>query len=96
MAQKLLTEAVTETADGSWEFRCPVNDGSCGTRGGPSFSSSGWPTKKAATERGAQHFADHKSALPDGEEFTMPELHAFRVEAGLAADPAHLVTAKEL
>lgn len=32
------------------------------------FVSSGWPTKKAASERGEQHAAEHESGEP------MPEL----------------------
>lgn len=33
------------------------------------FVSQGWPTKKAATERGKQHQAEHETGIP------MPELN---------------------
>ena len=49
----------------AYDYECPVGqDGPlpCG------FVSRGWPTKKAAAERGAQHQAEHDSGEP------MPEL----------------------
>lgn len=60
---KVLDEAVTSTDDGeTWDFRCPGIDGSpCGDPAtGQPFSTIGWPTKKIAQARGAEHFAEHK------------------------------------
>lgn len=59
---KVLDNAVTQADDG-WTFQCPNVDGdTCGEPGGPGFTSSGWPTKKAAAARGQQHFDEHKLA----------------------------------
>lgn len=93
---KLLTESVTETDAGTWDFHCPVNDGSCGTPGGASFSSTGWPTKKDALARGEQHFNDHRSTLPDADDYEMPELVDFQVAQGISQPPGTVTTAKEL
>lgn len=41
------------------DYECPDCD----------FVSRGWPTKKAATERGQQHQAEHETGVP------MPELN---------------------
>ena len=48
-------DAVTE-GEGGWNFTC--SRAGCGDDQGP-FSSVGWPTKKAATDRGRQHLAEH-------------------------------------
>lgn len=79
---KILDEAVTQRRDGLWDFACPGVQGSlCGdVASGTPFVSAGWPTKKAATARGAQHFAEHKG------EGAMQEIHDFRTDQGLAVD----------
>lgn len=92
MASRLLEDAVTE-GDGGWDFHCPVTDGSCGTEGA-SFSSTGWPTKKAALARGQEHFDDHKGVAP------MSTLEDFREAQGLFTvqndDGTVTVSAKDL
>jgi hypothetical protein len=58
---KVLDQAVTQESDGSWTFQCPgVVGAPCHGVSGQPFSSSGWPTKKVAAARGAQHFTEHK------------------------------------
>ena len=69
----ILNDAVSQEDDGTWVFRCP---GFLGDDCGP-FSTSGWPTRKSATARGAQHLLAHKEREP------MQELHEFRLEHGL-------------
>jgi hypothetical protein len=54
------------------------------------FSSSGWPTKKSATARGAEHFAEHKG------EGVMSELHEFREAQGLVVNGDGSVSVKDL
>lgn len=92
MASRLLENAVSE-GDNGWDFHCPVNDGTCGDENA-SFSSTGWPTKKAATARGQEHFNDHKGIAP------MTPLDEFRESQGLVAvqndDGTVTVTAKDL
>jgi hypothetical protein len=48
-------DAVTED-EGGWNFAC--SRAGCGADGG-AFSSTGWTTRKAASDRGRQHFAEH-------------------------------------
>jgi hypothetical protein len=83
----------TKADDGSWTFQCPGIQGSpCGDPGsGQPFHSSGWPSKKVATARGAQHLAEHK-----GE--PMASLDDFRAEHGLAAhdNGTHAVRLEDL
>lgn len=76
---KILDQAVTEGPDG-YTFRCPgVRDSICGDLAtGTPFTSSGWPTKKSATARGAEHFREHKTGEPTS------TLEDFRAEHGLA------------
>lgn len=85
---KVLDDAVTSDDDGqTWDFRCPGVEGDpCGP-----WTSVGWPTKKTAAARGAQHFATHR-----GE--PMPELADFWAEHGLAphADGIHAVRIEDL
>lgn len=58
---------ITPSADGSrYDFAC-----ACG------FSSTGWPLKKLALERGIEHSAEHASGEP------ARELVEFRAEHGL-------------
>lgn len=80
MASKL-EKAVTREEDGTYTFACPASLG-CGVDardpGAPGFRSDGWPTKKSAVERGAQHFNEHVS----GE--AAPPLHEFLAAQGLA------------
>lgn len=73
--------AVTRAKDESWTFQCPGVDGDpCGDQGtGQPFVSSGWPTKKTAEARGAQHLASHE----DGD--VMASLEEFRAEHDLTS-----------
>ncbi len=87
----LLDKSVSQGEDGLWSFQCPgVREDRCGDLEGPPFSSSGWPTKKAATARGAQHFAEHKGEGP------MQELHDFREDQGLVVNDDGSVSVKDL
>lgn len=74
----VLDKAVSKGDDG-WDFACPGVQGSpCGDPAtGVSFTSTGWPTKASATERGREHFAEHK-----GEGVTS-SLEEFRAKHGL-------------
>jgi hypothetical protein len=73
----------TKADDGSWTYTCPGYPfDACGGNDLPSFVSSGWPTKKVAEARGAQHEAEHDDPT---NQTTMPELSAFREEHGLEA-----------
>jgi hypothetical protein len=86
----VLDASVTKADDGTWTFQCPgPADSPCGADGVP-FSSSGWPTKKAATARGAEHFAEHKG------EGVMSELHEFREAQGLVVNNDGSVSVKDL
>lgn len=88
---KILDNAVTQEKDDSWTFQCPGVSGSlCGSPDGPPFSSKGWPSKKAATARGEQHFAEHKG------EGVMPPLHEFRKEQGLVVNDDGSVSVEDL
>jgi hypothetical protein len=69
-----------------------VHGSPCGDREtGAPFASTGWPTKKAATARGAQHFTDHKlgaeiqaallQALGETEDPEAVDLDAVRAKA---------------
>lgn len=60
------------------DFTCP----DCG------FTSTGWPTKKAADARGKQHANEHET----GE--LMDDLHTFREDQGLIVNVDGSVTAK--
>lgn len=83
MASKLLEQSVTKNDEGTtWDFQCPgVRNSRCGGDGVP-FTSAGWPTRKAAIARGAEHFAEHKG------EGTTSELAEFRTAQGLGVDDA--------
>lgn len=86
----ILDRSVTKADDDTWTFQCPGVVGSlCGPSDGPTFSSSGWPTKKLAMARGAQHFEDHKGT-------PMPELAEFRKEHGLVVDDDGMVKVEDL
>lgn len=50
--------SVEQTDSGLWDYQCDAPPGLCGADGVP-FRSVGWPSKKTATERGAQHDAEH-------------------------------------
>lgn len=77
----VLEKSVTRDEDGSWAFQCPnPTDHPCGEPGGPGFRSSGWPTRKVAEARGAEHFAEHR-----GEAVTST-LEEFRAKHGLVVD----------
>jgi hypothetical protein len=87
----LLDKAVTQAKDDTWGFQCPgVQGAACGGLDGPPFASTGWPTKKAATARGAQHFAEHKGEGP------MQELSEFREDQGLVVADDGSVSVKDL
>ncbi|HET7399726.1 MAG TPA: hypothetical protein VFJ94_14510 [Intrasporangium sp.] len=91
---KLIEQAVTQDEDGTYGFRCPVNDGSCGGVDDKGtvvpFTSTGWPTKRLAQARGQQHVDDHKGIAPT------PSLADFRVEHGLITSPAGVVAVRDL
>jgi hypothetical protein len=78
-------EAVTKDAEGLWDVRCPVTDGSCGP-----FTSTGWPTKKIAQARYEQHLDDHRGVAP------AQTLEEFRAAHGLAVDAAGVVRVSDL
>jgi hypothetical protein len=84
----------TKADDGTWTFQCPgVEDSRCGDPGtGQPFFSSGWPDKKTAAARGAQHFDEHKGLA------VTPSLDEFRAEHGLVAhdNGVHAVRAEDL
>lgn len=78
----ILKAAVTQAEDGTWTFQCPNIAGSpCGIPDGPGFTSSGWPDKQHALDRGRQHFDEHKGL--GGAQ----ELAEFRAERGLTVAP---------
>jgi hypothetical protein len=73
-----LDKAVTKQEDGTWDFQCPGVRGSrCGDA--EPFKSTGWPTKATATERGREHFADHRG-------HPMSTLEEFRAKHKLGVD----------
>ena len=63
---------------GTYDFECADCD----------FTSTGWPTKKAATARGQQHKDEHESGAP------MPELDTFRRDQGITVDADGTARAK--
>jgi hypothetical protein len=74
--------ATSKQSDDTWTYACPGYPADpCGGNDLPSFQSSGWPTKKIAEARGAQHIAEHEDPTNQS---PMPELHVFRQEHGLA------------
>jgi hypothetical protein len=75
MSSKLLDQSVSQGETG-WDFTCPGVEGSeCGP-----FSSTGWPTKALAIERGREHFDDHLGVRPTS------SLEDFRDKHGLVVD----------
>lgn len=95
---KLLDQSVKARKGGTYDFICPVTDGTCGDReAGTPFQSTGWPTKASATARGQEHFTEHKTgADPDAETVPMSSLEDFRAKHGLTVDAKGVVTAKDL
>lgn len=97
-ADNLLGKSVTKNTDGGYDFTCPVNDGSCGSKAtddkpAGSFTSTGWPTRDAAEARAQEHFDDHKGIEP------MSSLDDFRDKHGLSPSGDGLtavVSAKDL
>jgi hypothetical protein len=89
---KVLDNAVSSGDGETWDFRCPGLAGSvCGDPAtGVPFHSTGWPTKKAAKARGAQHFAEHK-----GEGVTQ-SLHEFRRDQGLVVNDDGSVSVEDI
>lgn len=91
---KLLEQSVRQADDGTFDFRCPVTDGSCGgvdDKGtAVPFTSTGWPSRKVALARARQHVDDHKGIAP------MPSLADFHAEHGLTTSPEGVVTVKDL
>ena len=86
---KVLDDAVTQGEDG-YDFACPgVQGHPCGADGN-AFTSTGWPTKKAALARGAQHFAEHKG------EADPVELIDFRTDQGLTVEDGRAVKLGDL
>lgn len=77
-ASRVLRNSVTGSDEDGWDFQCPVTDGTCGNQAEKvPFSSTGWPTRAFAEERGQQHFDEHNG------EGAMQELHDFRQERGI-------------
>ena len=84
-----LDKAVTADGD-TWSFACPGVKGSgCGDNGMP-FTSSGWPTKKAATARGRQHFDEHKGLG------VSQSLDEFRKDQGLVVNDDGSVSVEDI
>lgn len=93
MASKIVTDAVTESEDGTFAFNCPVTDGSCGDRDKKvPFNTSGWPTAEIALARAEEHVQDHLGVAP------MSTLEDFRAKHGLTVTPdgKAVVTVKDL
>ena len=94
---KVLDEAVEQVKGGTWDFQCPgVSGDPCWTTDGVPFRSSGWPTKKSAAARGAQHLAEHKANLTGGDPQPMQDLHEFRAEHGLVVNDDGSVSVEDL
>lgn len=70
-----------------WDFVCPYPSGCGNAATGQPFSSTGWPDRTHAYERGRQHIAEH-----NGEGVT-PDLNTFRQARGLI--PEQPMTAKQ-
>lgn len=70
MASKALAAAVSSSGT-EWDFACSGQVPFC------AFTSTGWPTRKVAEARGAEHFAEHNG---DG---LMSDLGKFREAHGL-------------
>lgn len=91
---KLLTDAVSKGEDGTWDFECPgIADSVCGDpHSDQAFTSTGWPSRKVAEARGAQHFDEHQGLS------VTPDLDAFRAEHGLMphANGIHAVRIEDL
>lgn len=88
----ILTEAVTETDDGRFDFACPgFRDSRCGDNGIP-FTSTGWPSRETAELRGLEHFDDHRGIAP------MTELAEFRARHGVetTADGVAVLSIKDI
>lgn len=90
-----IADAVVEREDG-WGFQCPRGgDGSCAP-----FVSTGWPTKKSATARLAEHLAEHDegdAAISEGRDVDrsklMSSLEDFRAKHGLTVNADGSVSA---
>lgn len=90
MASKLLAKSVTEGEGGTYDFTCPgVQGHPCGTEDKP-YTSTGWPTRKAATARGALHFAEHKGDVDP------VELEDFRTDQGISTESGRAVKLGDL
>lgn len=89
----VLNDSVKRDGD-TWTFTCPGVIGSpCGdfTAKEPTpFVSTGWPTKKVATARGTEHFAEHRGEAP------MSTLEAFRLEHSLIVEPTGTVRLEDI
>lgn len=87
----VLDDSVTKADDGTWTFQCPgVKGDGCGEPGGAGWTSTAWPTKKAAVARGAQHFAEHKGEGP------MQDMAEFLVDQGLVLNDDGSVSVEDL
>lgn len=94
----LLDKAVTQEEDGTWTVLCPVTDGSCGTKKEDGtldtpFVSTGWPTKKVARARLAEHVDDHRGVAPAS---TLEEFRAKHGLQGTADGKRAVVTVEDL
>lgn len=86
----VLSKSVTAGDGDTWDFQCPGIQGSpCGDAGIP-FASTGWPTKKAATARGQQHFDEHKGLG------VSQSLEEFRKDQGLVVNDDGSVSVEDI
>lgn len=75
------TKLVKRNEEGTFDFRCPYADGTCGRDGEP-FASTGWGKREHAVSRGRQHLNEHAEGKP------MPELEQFWRDNGLTRETA--------
>jgi hypothetical protein len=67
--------------DTGWAGHC-LHPLLCGTPGGDSFISSGWPTEASARKRMEEHIAEHEGGLDEDGNIVNPmtPLHEFRAQ----------------
>jgi hypothetical protein len=94
---KVLDDAVTSDGE-TWDFQCPgVQGDPCHGVDGRAFRSTRWPTKKAATARGAQHLAEHKANLePEAEAQLMQPMQEFIRDQGLVVNDDGSVSVEDI
>lgn len=82
--EQILKKSVSQDADAdTFGFKCPGIEGSrsCPPGGDDTWSTTGWPSKKLASERGREHLTEHKTGV------AMPSLEEFRDGQGLGVKP---------